>query len=288
MQDESQLHWGGHINLPEGEEVAPEPAELEPLTGVPKLQTSLDLSGEGEERQLVLLVSEGDERCLQLALVDGPGHNPVHQAPQQLVTDQEVAEQQTNSHDVVTDPEVGGDGRPQRQNVVSSQSPTQQVTNGVGSPPAVDPVATDPVSPSSLDKEVLPNNPESAKVVADDGARAGSHARAGTHARADARAGEKPTEKETVVKPSKKVAVVQRKTQRKKVTFDLPNQTSTQTLRSQSKTPTPVDTPVTKKHKPTPKPVGVPIPAQNRWECQNRLSNRWECQHPSLGRLKHH
>jgi hypothetical protein len=80
---------------------------------------------------------------------------------------------------VVADPEVGGDGRPQRQNVVSSQSPTQQVTNGVGSPPALDPVATDPVSPSSVDKEVLPNNPESAKVVAD----------AQRSARADARAG---------------------------------------------------------------------------------------------------
>jgi hypothetical protein len=72
MQDESQLHWGGHINLPEGEEVAPEPAELEPLTGVPELQTSLDPPGEGEERQLVLSVSEGDDRYLQLALVDGP------------------------------------------------------------------------------------------------------------------------------------------------------------------------------------------------------------------------
>jgi hypothetical protein len=265
MQDESQLHWGGHINLPEGEEVAPEPAELEPLTGVPELQTSLDPPGEGEERQLVMPVSEGDERYLQLALVDGPGHNPVHPAPQQLVTDQEVAEQQTNSQDVVADPEVGGDGRPQRQNVVSSQSPTQQVTNGVGSPPALDPVATDPVSPSSVDKEVLPKNPESAKVVADAqrSARADARAdaRAGTHARADARAGEKPTEKETVVKPSKKVAVVQRKTQRKKVTFDLPNHTSTRTLRSQSKTPTPVETPVTKKQKPTPKPVGVPTPA---------------------------
>jgi hypothetical protein len=113
-----------------------------------------------------------------------------------LVTDQEVAKQQTNSHDVVADPEVGGDGRPQRQNVVSSQSPTQQVINGVGSPPAVHPVATDPVSPSSLDKEVPPNNPESAKVVANAQrsaradaqaqARAGSPARAGTHARADA------------------------------------------------------------------------------------------------------
>jgi hypothetical protein len=54
MQDESHLHWGGHINLHEGEEVAPEPAELEPLTGVPELQTSMDPPGEGEERQLIL------------------------------------------------------------------------------------------------------------------------------------------------------------------------------------------------------------------------------------------
>jgi hypothetical protein len=130
MQDESQLHWGGHIDLPEGEEVAPEPAELEPLTGVPELQTSLDPPGVGEERQLVLPVSEGDERYLQLALVDGPVHNPAHQAPHDVVADPEVAMQLTNSHDVVADPEVGGDGRPQRQNVVSSQSPTQHVING--------------------------------------------------------------------------------------------------------------------------------------------------------------
>jgi hypothetical protein len=79
-------------------------------------------------------------------------------------------------------------------------------------------------------------------------------------ARADARAGGKPTEKETVVKPSTKVAVPRSKTQRKKVTFDLAEKPPTRTLRSHAKTPTSVETPVTKKHKPTPKPVGVPIP----------------------------
>jgi hypothetical protein len=150
MQDESQLHWGGHIDLPEGEEVAPDPAELEPLTGVPELQTSLDPPGEGEERQLALPVSEGDERYLQLALVDGPVHNPAHQAPRDVVADPEVALQQAN-----TPSEVGGDGRPQRQNVVSSQSPTQHVSNGDLPPPAVDTVVHDPVTPSSF--SIVPN-----------------------------------------------------------------------------------------------------------------------------------
>jgi hypothetical protein len=134
MQDESQLQWGGHINLPEGEEVAPEQAELEPLIGVPELQTSLYPPGVGEERQMVLPQFEGDERYLQLALIDGPIHNPAHQAPHDVVPDPEVALQLTNSQDVVADPEVGGDGRPQIQNVVSSQSPMQQVINGVSSP----------------------------------------------------------------------------------------------------------------------------------------------------------
>jgi hypothetical protein len=60
-----------------------------------------------------------------------------------------------------------------------------------------------------------------AKVVADSQRSARAAARAGPPARADARAGGKPTEKETVVKPSTKVAVPRSKTQRKKVTFDL-------------------------------------------------------------------
>jgi hypothetical protein len=36
VQDEAVLHWGGHINLPQGEEIIPPPPELEPLTGVPE------------------------------------------------------------------------------------------------------------------------------------------------------------------------------------------------------------------------------------------------------------
>jgi hypothetical protein len=75
-------------------------------------------------------------------LSDGPVHNPAHQAPHDVVADPEVAMQLTNSHDVVADPEVGGDGRPQRQN-------------------------DDPVTPSSLDKEVPPIIHVQAKVVAD-------------------------------------------------------------------------------------------------------------------------
>jgi hypothetical protein len=268
VQDESQLHWGGHIDLPEGEEVAPEQAELEPLTGVPELQTPLESPGVvevnsldppgvvGEGQRLALPQSESDENYLQLALVDGPGHIPVRQAPHELVSDPVVAKQLTNLLDGVLDPEVGGDGRPQRQNVVSSQSPTQQV--GVDSP-AVEPVVHDPVTPSSLDKEVPAIIPAPAKVVADLQRTARAVARAGPPARADARAGEKPTKQKTVVKPSTKVAV-RSKTQRKKVTFDLAEQPPTRTLRSNTKTPTPVESPVTKKQKPTPKPVGVPIP----------------------------
>jgi hypothetical protein len=246
-------------------EVPAEPlsSSLSATTCVPELQTppdppgvgevtSLDPPGVGGERQrLDLPQSEGDERYLQLALVDGPGHNPVHQAPQELVADPEVAKQLTNLQDGVLDPEVGGDGRPQRQNVVRSQSPTQHVINGVGSPPVVEHVVHDHVTPSSLDKEVPTIIHAPAKVVADLQRRAPLER--------DARAGEKPTKQKIVVKPSTKVAV-RSKTQRKKVTFDLAEQPPTRTLRSNTKNPTSVETHVTKKHKPTPKPVGVPIP----------------------------
>jgi hypothetical protein len=74
---------------------------------------------------------------------------------------------QTNPRDVVTDPEVGGDGRPHRQNVTRSQSHTQHVINGVGSPPDVEHVVNDHVTPSSLDKEVPTIIPASSKVVSD-------------------------------------------------------------------------------------------------------------------------
>jgi hypothetical protein len=47
--------------------------------------------------------------------------------------------------------DVGGDGRPQRQNVVSSRSPTQQ---GADVPSAVDTVVHDPVTPIMNDKAV--------------------------------------------------------------------------------------------------------------------------------------
>jgi hypothetical protein len=32
-QDEPQLHWGGHMSLPEGHEITPPPPELESLAG---------------------------------------------------------------------------------------------------------------------------------------------------------------------------------------------------------------------------------------------------------------
>jgi hypothetical protein len=54
--------------------------------------------------------------------------------------------QQANAHC-----DVGGDGRPQRQNVVSSQSPTQQ---GADVPSVVDNVVHDHVTPIMNDKVV--------------------------------------------------------------------------------------------------------------------------------------
>jgi hypothetical protein len=86
----------------------------------------------GEGQRIALPQSEGDENYLQLALVDGPCHIPVRRAPHELVTDPVVAKQLTNLQDGVFDPEVGGAGRPQRHNVVSSQSHTHQA--GVDSP----------------------------------------------------------------------------------------------------------------------------------------------------------
>jgi hypothetical protein len=181
VQDESQLHWGGHIDLPEGEEIDPAQPELEPLTGVPELQTSLDTPGVVSERQLALPMSEGDERYLQLALVDEPARIMAHPTPHDVVSDPEAVLQLTNTSDV-----VGGDGRPQRQNVVSSQSPTQQIADGVDPQPAVDPVATDPVTPNVVDKSVPLVIPALDSVVASCERDARAHARA--DARADARA----------------------------------------------------------------------------------------------------
>jgi hypothetical protein len=152
-QDESQLHWGGHIDLPEGEEIAPAQPELEPLTGVPELQAPLSEPSEppivAGERQLALSESGGAERLLELVVADEPALPQAHQAPQDVVSDPEAAMQQTN-----TTCDVGGDGRPQRQNVVSSQSPTQHVPNGGNTPPVVDVVATDPVTPTRIAKDV--------------------------------------------------------------------------------------------------------------------------------------
>jgi hypothetical protein len=125
-QDESQLHWGGHIDLPEGEEVDPALPELEPLTGVPELQAPLPENSAPEsvvsERQLALPGPGGAERILELVVADEPAQTQVHQAPIEVNPDTNGAKQPVNQTSM-----VDGDGRPQRHKRVSSQSPTEHV-----------------------------------------------------------------------------------------------------------------------------------------------------------------
>jgi hypothetical protein len=151
--DESQLHWGGHIDLPEGEEVDPALPELEPLTGVPELQAPLPENSAPEcvvsERQLALPGPGGAERILELVVADEPAQTQVHPAPREVNPDTNGAQQLINQTSM-----VDGDGRPQRHKRVSSQSPTEQVPNGDNTPPVLDTVAHGHVTPTSVDKEV--------------------------------------------------------------------------------------------------------------------------------------
>jgi hypothetical protein len=117
-----------------------------PSHDVPDPQVSQETHGVVDERQLALLMPGSEERVFELDLVNGPAHNPAHPAPQDVVLDPEAAMQQPN-----TPCDVGGDGRPHIQNVVSSQSPTQQ---GAKVPSVVDTVVHDPVTPIMHDKAV--------------------------------------------------------------------------------------------------------------------------------------
>jgi hypothetical protein len=291
VQDESQLHWGGQIDLPEGEDVPEAQPDLEPLTGVPDPQVSQETHGVVDERQLALLMPGSEERVFELDLVDGPAHNPAHPAPQDVVSDPEVAMQQPN-----TPCDVGGDGRPQRQNVVSSQSPTQQ---GAKVPSAVDTVVHDPVTPIRNDKAVPTETSVPDKSVAKSQRDARALARAdgqppavdrqrstdsgpplGQPPAVDrqrstdsgpplGRPPVHPVVREPVPAPPKRKLVAKRMVKipdaavpdsapPKKVHFELPGEG--RILRSRAKSPPPPP-PTTKKQKATPKPVGVPLPA---------------------------
>jgi hypothetical protein len=108
-QDESQLHWGGHIPLPEGEEIIPPPPELEPLTGVPEPQVDpvpnqVASGGEfpdsgGQQPILNLPAPEGARPPAEPSVMGtGPAQLTAPQAPLQLAGEpaQSVEQQKTS------------------------------------------------------------------------------------------------------------------------------------------------------------------------------------------------
>jgi hypothetical protein len=108
-QDESQLHWGGHIPLPEGEEIIPPPPELEPLTGVPEPQVdpvpNLVASGGefpdsgGQQPILNLPEPEGARPPTEPSVMGtGPAQLTAPQTPLQLAGEpaQSVEQQKTS------------------------------------------------------------------------------------------------------------------------------------------------------------------------------------------------
>jgi hypothetical protein len=91
-QDESQLHWGGHIPLPEGEEIIPPPPELEPLTGVPEPQVdpvpieaapSSEFLGSGRQQETEILTLPIPEGTRPPAEPSAMGRAPVQLAAPQ-------------------------------------------------------------------------------------------------------------------------------------------------------------------------------------------------------------
>jgi hypothetical protein len=133
MQDESQLHWGGDIDLPKGREITAPPPVLEPLTGVHEPQDaprSVEPPHSEDGRQLALPGPEGARMLENAAVVDAPALPPAHQGPLPSRLECRHGQQHTSENEI-----TGGDGRPRSSKKVTFANPTQQGPLGPLAPP---------------------------------------------------------------------------------------------------------------------------------------------------------
>jgi hypothetical protein len=111
MHDESQLHWGGDIDLPKGREIPAPPPELEPLTGVPEprdIPRSEEPPHLEDGRQLALPGPEGARMLENAVVVDAPAFSRCTRplSPRDWILGR-------GSSKPVRMRSLGGDGRPQ-------------------------------------------------------------------------------------------------------------------------------------------------------------------------------
>jgi hypothetical protein len=146
VQDESQLFWGGNIDLPEPHEVEDGPLELEPLTGVPELPVAIP------QQQLVVppqLVGAG-ERVAQgseVLRLEGPlqpvGEQRGRVAPMPSSGTEGLTRVGRASHGHVESSRVGGaqqssshaggnTGLPSSSQEVATRQPTGGQAGGTG------------------------------------------------------------------------------------------------------------------------------------------------------------
>jgi hypothetical protein len=146
VHDESQLFWGGNIDLPEPQEVEDGPLELEPLTGVPELPVAIP------QHQLVVppqLVGAG-ERVAQgseVLRLEGPlqpvGEQQGRVAPMPSSGTEGLTRVGRASHGPVESSHVGGaqqsssqaggtTGLPKSSQEVAARQPTGSQAGGTG------------------------------------------------------------------------------------------------------------------------------------------------------------
>jgi hypothetical protein len=100
-QDESYLHWGGHIHLPEGQDIVPPPPELESLTGEPgPVLPQLSGTQPRDEGQLALPGPTANPDLVQTTDVLRTA-DPVQPADQAQPTDQVQSTGQVQPSDQV-------------------------------------------------------------------------------------------------------------------------------------------------------------------------------------------
>jgi hypothetical protein len=176
-QDESQLHWGGHISLPEGQEITPPPPELESLTGeqepsvdpLPEIRAS-EVGFPEEGGQVALPRLEGARLSeKQPVVVDAPALTQVAPVPLPLpcVAGQEALQptDKTFVGEGAKPQDAGGQRTPE-----TSTRPVRKVAKATG--PAqnnVSPVTTVNKITSKIQKRPVPVKAKSvhnpAKVV---------------------------------------------------------------------------------------------------------------------------
>jgi hypothetical protein len=133
MHDESQLHWGGDIDLPKGREITAPPPALEPLTGVHEphgIPRSVEPPHSEDGRRLALPGPGGARMLENAAVVDAPALPPAHRGPLPSVLKCRHAHQLTSENAI-----NGGDGRPRSSKKAMFENPTRHGPLGPLVPP---------------------------------------------------------------------------------------------------------------------------------------------------------